>query len=102
MLTSEVEVAEFRGGRDERGAVRVVADVAGDGAHRRARREFGGGGVEGGRVAGVDDEGPTLGGEGPGQGEAEAPRGAGDDGDRQCARPIGLLSLRRVRRSMRW
>ena len=66
----EVEPAE-RGGRGgEVVAVWLVGDVAGDGDGARHRR---GRVAQRGWVAPVDDEGPTVVGQGAGEGEAEAP-----------------------------
>ena len=61
-------------------AVPRVADVAGDRDDVGAVPQRRDGVLEGGAVAGVDDEPPAAVGQGVGEGEAETPRGPGDDG----------------------
>jgi hypothetical protein len=56
-----------------------VDEVAGDRDERRGTIDPVDGGGQVGGVAGVDDQAPAVGGEGAGQREAEASRGAGDE-----------------------
>ena len=76
-----VEPAQVVGGGDQVAAVGFVGDVAGDGPHGGHVGQLTGRGPQGGPAPGVDHERPSVGGEGPGEGEAQAPGGTGDEGD---------------------
>ena len=76
-----VEAAEVVDGGDQVAPVGLVGDVAGEGPTVVTSGQLAGRGPEGGPAPGVDHERPSVGGEGPGEGQAQAPGGAGDEGD---------------------
>jgi hypothetical protein len=70
-------------------AVFLAGHVAGPGDDGGELAQLGRHGLEGGRVTAVDDEVPPVGGQAAGQGEAQAPGGARDEGARGRGCPRG-------------
>ena len=77
LLTSGVDAVA--GGGDEGAAVALVGHVPDERGHVGVRGQLAASRFERVGAAGVDDQAPPAGGEGAGQRQAEAARGAGDD-----------------------
>jgi len=73
-----VEATQLDSGDHQLGLVGLVDHVAGDGAHGRQRGQLPGGRLQGLRIPPVDDEVPPVPGQVPGQCQAQAPGGSGD------------------------
>ena len=80
VVDEDVEAAGALGGRNQIAAVLRVGHIAGDGGRAARDGEGGVGGRERLLAAGVDNQVPAAGSELPGECEAEAARGPGDDG----------------------